>query len=93
MFRPLDTAIFRQNLTLNLNETRPCNSKFGSLDFRAVPASNTAKELNLNLNQAVATTVDLIDVSIPLERQGYGIIPCHIFHYILHCFYLLQLLS
>ncbi|XP_046801461.1 uncharacterized protein LOC111677135 isoform X1 [Lucilia cuprina] len=65
----LDSAIFRQNLTLNLNEPRQANNKFGSLDLRGL--SNN-KELNLNLNAtAFATAVDLIDVSIPLERQGW----------------------
>uniref|UniRef100_A0A1I8MI17 SH2 domain-containing adapter protein D n=1 Tax=Musca domestica TaxID=7370 RepID=A0A1I8MI17_MUSDO len=64
----LDSAIFRQNLTLNLNEPRQTNNKFGSLDLRGL--SNN-KELNLNLNQGFANAVDLIDVSIPLERQGW----------------------
>ncbi|KAL9872020.1 SH2 domain-containing adapter heavyweight isoform 2-T5 [Glossina fuscipes fuscipes] len=64
----LDSALFRQNLTLNLNESRPSGNKFGSLDLRGVTAN---KELNLNLNQGFATAVDLIDVSIPLERQGW----------------------
>lgn len=64
----LDSAIFRQNLTLNLNEPRQANNKFGSLDLRGLSTNN--KELNLNLNQGFATAVDLIDVSIPLERQG-----------------------
>nr|XP_013101135.1 unnamed protein product [Stomoxys calcitrans] len=64
----LDSAIFRQNLTLNLNEPRQANNKFGSLDLRGL--SNN-KELNLNLNQGFTNAVDLIDVSIPLERQGW----------------------
>ncbi|XP_061400814.1 probable serine/threonine-protein kinase DDB_G0282963 [Musca vetustissima] len=64
----LDSAMFRQNLTLNLNEPRQTNNKFGSLDLRGL--SNN-KELNLNLNQGFANAVDLIDVSIPLERQGW----------------------
>ncbi|XP_037808719.1 uncharacterized protein LOC119601671 isoform X2 [Lucilia sericata] len=65
----LDSAIFRQNLTLNLNEPRQANNKFGSLDLRGLTNN---KELNLNLNAtAFATAVDLIDVSIPLERQGW----------------------
>ncbi|XP_075157487.1 SH2 domain-containing adapter heavyweight [Haematobia irritans] len=64
----LDSAMFRQNLTLNLNEPRQTNNKFGSLDLRGI--SNN-KELNLNLNQGFANAVDLIDVSIPLERQGW----------------------
>ncbi|XP_037932883.1 uncharacterized protein LOC119667648 [Teleopsis dalmanni] len=61
----LDNVIFRQNLTLNLNEPRQVN-KFGSLDLRGL---SSTKELNLNLSQS--TAVDLIDVSIPLERQGW----------------------
>lgn len=67
IFKISDSAIFRQNLTLNLNEPRQSNNKFGSLDLRGL--SNN-KELNLNLNQGFANAVDLIDVSIPLERQG-----------------------
>lgn len=68
LFLVTDSAIFRQNLTLNLNEPRQSNNKFGSLDLRGL--SNN-KELNLNLNAtAFANAVDLIDVSIPLERQG-----------------------
>ncbi|XP_054730030.1 uncharacterized protein LOC129238842 [Anastrepha obliqua] len=63
----LNCALFRQNLTLNLNEPRQ-TSKFGSLDLRGL-ASN--KELNLNIAQGYTSAVDLIDISIPLERQGW----------------------
>lgn len=68
LFLFADAAMFRQNLTLNLNEPRQANNKFGSLDLRGLSTNN--KELNLNLNQGFTTAVDLIDVSIPLERQG-----------------------
>ncbi|KAH8265117.1 hypothetical protein KR026_010563 [Drosophila bipectinata] len=64
----LDTALFRQNLTLNLNEPRQSTKQFGSLDLRGL---NSNKELNMNLCQGYVTAVDLIDVSIPLERQGW----------------------
>ncbi|XP_067635369.1 serine-rich adhesin for platelets isoform X2 [Eurosta solidaginis] len=60
-------VIFRQNLTLNLNEPRQSN-KFGSLDLRGLSAN---KELNLNIAQGYTSAVDLIDISIPLERQGW----------------------
>ncbi|XP_054088463.1 uncharacterized protein LOC105212730 isoform X2 [Zeugodacus cucurbitae] len=63
----LDGAIFRQNLTLNFNEPRPAN-KFGSLDLRGVSSN---KELNLNIAKGFTSAVDLIDISIPLERQGW----------------------
>jgi len=62
-----DTALFRQNLTLNLNESRQATKQFGSLDLRGL---NSNKELNMNLSQGYVTAVDLIDVTIPLERQG-----------------------
>ncbi|XP_050740682.1 midnolin homolog isoform X2 [Drosophila biarmipes] len=62
----LDTALFRQNLTLNLNESRQATKQFGSLDLRGL---NSNKELNLS--QGYVTAVDLIDVTIPLERQGW----------------------
>ncbi|XP_050331897.1 uncharacterized protein LOC126760358 [Bactrocera neohumeralis] len=64
----LDGAIFRQNLTLNFNEPRPTN-KFGSLDLRGLSSNN--KELNLNIGKGFTSAVDLIDISIPLERQGW----------------------
>ncbi|XP_014089679.3 serine-rich adhesin for platelets isoform X1 [Bactrocera oleae] len=63
----LDGAIFRQNLTLNFNEPRPTN-KFGSLDLRGLSSN---KELNLNIAKGFTSAVDLIDISIPLERQGW----------------------
>lgn len=75
--------MFRQNLTLNLNEPRQTNPKFGSLDLRGV--SNN-KELNLNLNQGFGTAVDLIDVSIPLERQGWVNFLKATSHFIKTCF-------
>lgn len=62
----LDTVIFRQNLTLNLNETKPVN-KFGSLDLKGAGT----RGLNLNIGSSVfSAVVDLIDVTVPLERQG-----------------------
>ncbi|BFG03056.1 uncharacterized protein DMAD_02402 [Drosophila madeirensis] len=64
----IDTALFRQNLTLNLSEPRQAAKQFGSLDLRGL---NSAKELNINICQGYVTAVDLIDVSIPLERQGW----------------------
>ncbi|XP_017114404.1 uncharacterized protein LOC108137294 [Drosophila elegans] len=64
----LDTALFRQNLTLNLNESRQATKQFGSLDLRGLSSN---KELNMNLGQGYVTAVDLIDVTIPLERQGW----------------------
>ncbi|XP_070075377.1 pneumococcal serine-rich repeat protein isoform X2 [Drosophila takahashii] len=64
----LDTALFRQNLTLNLNDSRQASKQFGSLDLRGL---NSNKELNMNLSQGYVTAVDLIDVTIPLERQGW----------------------
>ncbi|KAH8289235.1 hypothetical protein KR054_002060 [Drosophila jambulina] len=64
----LDTALFRQNLTLNLNESRQATKQFGSLDLRGL---SSTKELNMNLSQGYVTAVDLIDVTIPLERQGW----------------------
>ena len=76
----LDLGIFRQNLTLNLNETKAqqqtTNNKFGSLDLRfgATSSSNQTKGLNLNLSSTgigfSSSAVDLIDVGVPLERQG-----------------------
>lgn len=64
----VDTALFRQNLTLNLNEPRQVSKQFGSLDLRGL---SSHKELNMNLCQTgYVTAVDLIDVAIPLERQG-----------------------
>nr|NP_572806.2 heavyweight, isoform C [Drosophila melanogaster]AAF48171.2 heavyweight, isoform C [Drosophila melanogaster] len=68
MSSKLDTALFRQNLTLNLNESRQATKQFGSLDLRGL---NSNKELNMNLSQGYVTAVDLIDVTIPLERQGW----------------------
>lgn len=67
LFSPADTALFRQNLTLNLNESRQATKQFGSLDLRGL---SSTKELNMNLSQGYVTAVDLIDVTIPLERQG-----------------------
>ncbi|XP_020717220.1 uncharacterized protein LOC101454022 isoform X2 [Ceratitis capitata] len=65
----LDGAAFRQNLTLNLNESsQRQTSKFGSLDTRGLSSN---KELNLNIAQGFTSAVDLIDISIPLERQGW----------------------
>ncbi|XP_055908363.1 uncharacterized protein LOC129943135 isoform X2 [Eupeodes corollae] len=64
----LETAIFRQNLTLNLNEPVRSTTKFGSLDLRGIPSN---KELNLNLITGFTSAVDLIDISVPLERQGW----------------------
>ncbi|ALC49203.1 CG43921 [Drosophila busckii] len=64
----LDTALFRQNLTLNLNEPRQTSKQFGSLDLRGL---SSHKELNMSLGQGYVTAVDLIDVAIPLERQGW----------------------
>uniref|UniRef100_A0A182FM59 SH2 domain-containing adapter protein D n=1 Tax=Anopheles albimanus TaxID=7167 RepID=A0A182FM59_ANOAL len=54
------TSFFKQSLTLNLNEcgSRPAK-KFGTLD------------LGLNLGCASRQHVDLIDASIPLDRQGW----------------------
>ncbi|XP_055600679.1 uncharacterized protein LOC129749668 [Uranotaenia lowii] len=54
-------GFFKQSLTLNLNE---CNSarppkKFGTLD------------LGLNIQNQIRSNVDLIDASIPLDRQGW----------------------
>ncbi|XP_068159179.1 LOW QUALITY PROTEIN: uncharacterized protein hwt [Drosophila tropicalis] len=68
MANKLDTALFRQNLTLNLNEPRQAAKQFGSLDLRGL---NSNKELNINLCQGYVTAVDLIEVTIPLERQGW----------------------
>jgi len=53
---------------LNLNEPRQVSKQFGSLDLRGL---SSHKELNMNLCQGYVTAVDLIDVTIPLERQGY----------------------
>lgn len=62
--------MFRQNLTLNLFESH--NSKQtrkigGSLDFKA-----SSRGLNLNLGGfKVSSAVDLIDATIPLDRQSW----------------------
>ncbi|XP_055380418.1 hybrid signal transduction histidine kinase A-like [Condylostylus longicornis] len=68
----LEGNLFRQNLTLNFNEIKSANNhKFGSLDLRGAP---NLKGLNLNLSSSgigYQSAVDLIDVTIPLERQGW----------------------
>ncbi|KAL5277745.1 SHF family protein [Megaselia abdita] len=62
---------FRQNLTLNLGETKQ-PKKFGSLDLRGLSSTSTAnKGLNLNINNAFSSAVDVIDIILPLERQGW----------------------
>lgn len=54
--------MFRQNLTLNLGEQK-APRKFGTLEF------GTTRGLNLNVGKAIG--VDLIDATIPLDRQGW----------------------
>lgn len=67
-----ETGVFRQNLTLNLNESK----KFASLDLHGVGMASgggldTGRNKGLKLNLGINTSiVDLIDITIPLERQG-----------------------
>jgi hypothetical protein len=58
--------MFRQNLTLNFNEIKPAK-KFGTLDLQSIQQT---KALNLPFDINKTSVVDLIDASIPLERQG-----------------------
>lgn len=61
--------MFRQNLTLNLMETKSSASKKslgGSLELK----SSGKGLLNLNLG-GYSSGVDLIDATVPLERQGW----------------------
>lgn len=75
-----ETGVFRQNLTLNLNESKnsvgQTTPKFASLDLHGVGMAsgggmdtgrNKGLKLNLGMNTSI---VDLIDITIPLERQG-----------------------
>uniref|UniRef100_A0A1B0CI16 SH2 domain-containing adapter protein D n=2 Tax=Lutzomyia longipalpis TaxID=7200 RepID=A0A1B0CI16_LUTLO len=62
--------MFRQNLTLNLIETKSSASKKslgGSLELK----SSGKGLLNLNLGGPFSSSVDLIDATVPLERQGW----------------------
>ncbi|XP_059610278.1 uncharacterized protein LOC132257409 isoform X2 [Phlebotomus argentipes] len=65
----LGTGMFRQNLTLNLMETKAASGKKclgGSLELK----SSGKGLLNLNLG-AYSAGLDLIDATVPLERQGW----------------------
>ncbi|GAB0088612.1 uncharacterized protein DMENIID0001_030690 [Sergentomyia squamirostris] len=66
----LGTGMFRQNLTLNLLEAKSAATKKSSLGGSLDHKSSGKGLLNLNLG-AYASGVDLIDATIPLERQGW----------------------
>ena len=74
----LGARIFRQNLTLNLNEIKGVK-KIPVFGF------NTAGR-GLNLNLGGVSGVDVIDISLPLDRQGYVFL-FYYYYYYYNCYY------
>lgn len=70
-------GVFRQNLTLNLNDAKPTKTKkpFGTLDLHGLTdagnlSSRSSGGMSFNAGGFNRLNMALIDDSIPLERQG-----------------------
>lgn len=71
-------ALFRQNLTLNLNDAKSSKAKkpFGTLDLHGLTdagnlSSRSSGGISFNAGGFNRLNMALIDDTIPLERQGY----------------------
>lgn len=70
-------SLFRQNLTLNLNDAKARTKKpFGTLDLHGLTdsggnlSSRSSATMSFNIGGFNRLNMALIDDSIPLERQG-----------------------
>jgi hypothetical protein len=68
-------GLFRQNLTLNLNDVKSVKTKkpFGTLDLHGLSNTNTqplSGGISFSMGGFNRLNTALIDDSIPLERQG-----------------------